>query len=335
MGWYDNSFFNAFSKFYLILVLLIFLSYNSAISQENAEAGEGPREYEIDFTFPTNVYHNYIYSQHTEVIRKFDSGDEIKFNRDLTFWITMKAPDKKENGFLTVEVQIDSLEYRLSSDVDTVYFHSFNDEGRFPPFNVKDYEYHSIPLGMEFEITYSNYNDVAEISGNMLDEKLRMITDSLDGIKDENRLKMWLDGLSLDNLSFYADPIKNMIPDTPLALDSSFTTSVHSNIDGINFVDTVEVELSNISPRNFILKASSLNSFFKRDKYPSYKFDTLVELIDLKNESEYTVRISPRGNLNLLEIVSSSILTKSIGKDTFKEEINSKHSWQLMRMWTM
>lgn len=332
MGRYDNSLVAFISELFLSIVIVFSPIVLNA--QGSADTGDDDyvKQFEINYNFETNVYYNYTYNEQTHVTRKFDNGGETKYTRDLTYWITLFSPERRKDGILHVKVQVDSLEYTLADMLDTTYYHSLS-ETLPPPFNNKDYAFHSIPLGMEYEITYSPYGEIANIESQMVDERRKQINDSVQGIKDPYWHQIWTIALSDQNLQFLADPQKNLLPDVLVTKDTLWQTSVINNYDGITLRDTVEVGITLFTPRNFILTAHSKRINMPGGEYPLYGVESLSKLTGISGTSDYKLKVTPRGHLNELIITNDVEMDFELGKNTFTQDVKTTHTWTLTRMY--
>lgn len=325
------------SKVLMSLALLLLLSSTSfaqkseSASLEKQKNEEAPK-FKLNLKYPTNVYHKYTLTEETEVLRQFSNDAKSQFKRNVTYFMTLVQNSMPDDGFWTVKITIDSLNYTLSdgSELNLNYFSQ--DDDAVPPFNNFDFLQYSIPLGREFEITYSPYNDVAKVAGWMLSENRDLINDPQKGIKDQVPHYLWNRGLSDKSLLFLANLHKNLIPSDKVFKDSTYQAPVALYVGNAYYADTASFSVTNFTPREYEVVASVSKFSADEDLLMLPGLKELVKAEASTLDGNIKLNVSPRGQINFVEAELTSIINFNLKKEKVVETTKTKYKWNLDSM---
>ncbi|MFW6276363.1 MAG: hypothetical protein ACOC2K_01665, partial [Bacteroidota bacterium] len=283
-------------------------------------------EYIINDRYPVNTSAKYKFTQISDVKRIFEDGAEREFSRELVYYLTIAAPSGSEDGFQELFISIDSMEYYFKEKDMEIKYDS-QDEESMPPLRHKDFEFHSIPLGKNYEIFLSPYGEVAKIEGQkLLDDRL-YIEES--GLTDKLKMNYWMKGLSDLNLTYISDIAKGILPNSKVTRDTSWTSPFMTRLEGVFFRDTAITELEDVNVSDYTL-VSTVNDLTP-DKSPAmvYGIDELVSVTGGKASGTYIVNINTQGIIGNTQESFEAVLECKAGNISFRDKVKKLATWEL------
>ncbi len=323
-------------SFFLSFVLAIFLVLCNGIylySQDGAKKSEEPPAYQLKFMPPQTIRHVYKMHDSTVVTRIFSDNSTKKYIREVSYYFNFVMPNPPKEGFMTFEVSVDSLKYKFTEGEAVFEFDSQADNPGALTF--EDLVATIVPLGNEFNLTYSPYGEVAKIEG----ERLEFL---IDYIKQQKNNPMsdaiinfvWEEGVSLDRLKFLADVRKIFFPKEPIQIDSLWETAIDLQLDYINFFDTLSAKITKYKDGYFHIEAVSNNIQAKNKAAKLYGIKTqLIEVADTKGEGSFKLVLHNRGFVSKAEAKYNVEIGSYIKKEYFKQKIESKTTWELLKQY--
>lgn len=323
-------------KIFLTLSIFVF-AFISAFSQESfnsndeeEEIKEAPR-YKITANYPLLIVHKYILDLNSEVERTYSDSTKLKYTRDIRYFISFYAPEKPNDGIQSIRVSLDSMIYKFDGAGKSIDYFT-QDEEAGPPFSHSDYERSSVPLGIQYEITYSPYNEVIKVSGDKLERKINYLTDEKTGIRDSIRRAYWTRGLDQFHLSFIGNIHKSILPDYSVGIDSTWKKTADVELEHVRYRDSVEFKLKDFTVQNYIIEGKTFDIAHEQDPTLIYDIPKFVEITETEGEGNYKFKISPRGIVNEAQIEYDVKLKGNIVRDEFIQTIKQKMTWQLQTM---
>lgn len=284
--------------------------------------------------FPVNVVHKYYMLDSSTVTRFYVDSVESRYSYQKLTHFSCKAPNRRdEEGFLELRVSIDSLDFSFTdyvTDENTSYNTNTDDDA--PPFSFNQFMMSMVPIGKEFFLTYSGYQEVVNIYG----ERYKLFFDRYDdpetGMKDTIQRFVWLEGVDLDNMSFLADVGKDLLPETGrIAKDSTWRAIAHSKINGVHIIDTVEFVMTKYTSKQYEMKGKSIGMYLPDKRTLPYKYPLLTKAESISGTGEYTIRMTPRGAIKALEAKYDVMIKLPIKNEYITEKVNSNITWILDR----
>ena len=323
-------------KLSLLICLFAYLIIGNAEAQEKA-AEQKKETDKVPFTvkanFPVNVSHSYLLTDTTDIEREFSDGTSQKYTRILKYYFSLRAPNliNKEKQLLVV-CSVDSLEYTLLSNDSKVFYHSQADDLR-PP-KHEDYQILMSPLGLEFEMTYSPYQEVANIGGEAYKEKMFLINDPQHAPSDSIIKFTWNDRLSSIPLLTYFDIVKGIYPNGRVIIDSSWNKVITNDVEGATVVDSVKFTLKSFNIKNFIIEGQSYSTkVAENDVARLFNIRQLLNVQSAEGSSNYKVKIHPKGTIEELTVNGNYTVNYQIARDVIKQKVNSRKKWLLLGMY--
>ena len=103
-------------------------------------------------------------------------------------------------------------------------------------------------------------------------------------------------------------------------------------IDGVFFKDSVQFKLNSYNTKEFLITGKSLSMRAVPNKARFQGINRIVDVIDGNGTADYKLTLTNRGVVNLLEINTDANFKALVGKDEFKQNVKSKFSWKLDKM---
>lgn len=321
---------------FIMIICLFALTYSSFSQKEKSIDEKEKKQEVLDFKiapkFLTNVYYKYILTDTTTVSRIFKTGDTIRFQRYITYYYTIEAPAMPENGFITLSVSLDSLSYDYSDGNKKVHYYTQDDEG-VPPYNLKDFTQISCPNGLNFDITYSPYFEVAKIDGENLIDRRQYISSPETGIRDSIQKFIWFKGLSDDFLSSFADPLKNILPINRVAIDSSWVKPYKFYINNVLYIDTAITTLKDFDTKTFTMIADLKNLKTEEKQILTFGIEDFVNVDSATlGKGQIKVELTARGVIQSTEINTKINQVLSYKNQKFNQIVDTKLKYFLEKM---
>jgi hypothetical protein len=320
-------------KLVSLLAIIFFFAYNGAIAQVAAgETKEKSEKLEFRFvnTYPVNIVHQYVLKDSTNVNRMYSDSSMFNYLQITDYNYSLKAPNRPDkDGSYSLDVSIDSIYFRFNSPKKKAEYNTAWDEGT-PPFDIRNYEKCSVPLGLEYVMQYSPYNEITNVTGERLEDKIRTLSDPKEGLKDSVRKYIWLGGLSDRNLEFIADVNKNILPDKKVTADTSWITTILCKVDDVFFIDTVKMKIKSYSTKMYKLAGESKGRYLIKDPVMVYNIDKFVTPALISGKSTYYMELTPKGTIDRLEANYDLNLLLQYKKEPIVHVIKSTQKWILV-----
>lgn len=325
------------------VLCLLFIDVSTSLSMtlpDDTKKSASPDEsnkpeqvkYKPKVLYHTNAYRLYKLTETTNVHRIYSDSTTKDFKRVVTYFLTLSILNKDDNGFQTVKVVIDSMLYKLSEG-DKVF--EFDSQAEvIKPIKLKDLEVKSVPLNRQFDMTYSPYGEVAKIESEDIAEALDFIKkgDEKYGTKgkDEMQNLIWFEGLSDATLKHICDLQKITFAAESMAKDNLWSSPFSIQIDGKDFIDTVNARIADYNTGIFTIEAKSNNLRpVTKDSY-FYGVVKPAKIESAKGDGFYIIKINPKG---IISSVESEFVIESNCKvrfEPFFEQVQSKMVWEYM-----
>ncbi|MEI6089457.1 MAG: hypothetical protein WCR42_03305 [bacterium] len=320
-------------KLVSLLAILFFFAYSGASAQVAAgKPNQQAEKLEFQFVnkFPVNIVHQYVFKDSTNVNRMYSDSSMFNYLQNIDYNFSEKAPNRPDDqGNFSLDVSIDSIYFRFNSPNKKAEYNSAWDEGT-PPFNIRNFERCSAPMGMEYAMQYSPYDEVTKISGDRLASKLKDLNDPKDGLKDSIRRYVWLGGLNDRNLEFIADVNKNFLPENKVTPDTFWITTVKCRVDDVYFIDTVKMKVKSYTTKMYKLTGESIGRYLEKSPMLVYNMDKFVTPAFISGTSTYSMNLTPKGTIELLEAKYDLNLLLHYKNEPIVHIIKSNQKWILI-----
>ncbi len=320
----------------LYVLLFVLVVSNIPLLAQKGESNPNSNDYnnyKLNVSYKTNIFHNYSFEEISKIQRIKSDSTKENYERRVLYYFTLLQNTIPEKGFYIIKVMMDSLRYEFyENGVKKIYFDSQDDDSD-APFNQLDFLSYVIPMGKEFFLTYSAYNELAKIDGDALMDSRKAVNDEDNGIKDQKLNYIWNNSLSDNFLAFFTNVQRNLIPAERVFIDSAWVKPFDIYVDGIRYNDSAQVKLTAFSPRGYVIRAEldslvGTDEFFTTTGYPD-----LIQPTSSLGKGIIRMEVSPRGQINLVEMNLITEFTAKVGKEPFKQKSETKYTWTLGKMY--
>lgn len=284
-----------YSRFVTAIILLFafFLCDNSLSAQTAIK-------YALKTKYPPGPRFNYKFTEKTVVERQ---NSKESYQREITYYFTAYTKDSPKDGFLKIELNIDSMLYRLNDGGGNV---AYNSQSENAPPVVSDIIAASAILNHPFTFTYSPYGEIVDFTSENLNEVKSYVYQMDDENKEQKTL--WLEALSPAVFQNVTNLGRNLIPETILKPDSVWKRLVSIHTNGLDFIDTATVQVKDYTNKIYtiVAKADSMKSNLRfLQTIPKPKF---IDLMSSTGSAEFSVQLSKSGIIKRSETSFTGIL---------------------------
>jgi hypothetical protein len=317
----------SFNKF--LIFILIFGVYSSYSQQDKSI--ESPK-FTLKMNMNRNTLTNYKFIEVSDVTRILSDSSTRKFKRESIFYYTLKVPNTAEEGFSTFEISIDSLNYKFTED-NEVYEYNSQDE-KPSPVSFEDLKNTVVPLGKEYNITYSPYGEIVKIEGESLDWLKNYVVVESKGTLDSLQTHLWLDGISKSRLASISDAKKISFPISQVCIDSAWKSFMEFQVMNITCLDSSKAKIVNINNGVFRIMGESTKFNTIKDPVRFYGFkDFLVNITKAEGVGKYDMVFGPRGLMRSLNLNYEIKFTGKVKQEVFNDFIKTKQSWEMINQY--
>lgn len=315
----------------LIITPILLFGQQKGLPEGQATSSE---KFRLSYKFGLNIFHNYIFSEESKIIRTdLKTKKEKTFNRKVQVFITLRQNTLPENGFNTVKVSFDSLRYELVTDDGKRYYYNSQDDEAVSPYSTNEFYNYTILLGKEYYMTYSPYNEVVKIFGEMLDTLRNKINHPEDGIKDPELKFVWDRLFQPSYQKLIPDLSKNLIPEYVVSKTDVWKRFFDIFVDGVVLSDTAEVKLIEFSPKEYVISAELKNLRGTKAKNNVYGISELVDIDNVKGNGSMKMTVLPRGVIKESEFDAKFEYEFEYDEVPYKQIVETKYFWNLDKMY--
>jgi len=274
---------------------------------------------------PGNVYH-YKYMDSTKVLRTYSDSSTLEYTRLVTYYLKQRAFKDAKSGDLEIETNIDSTEYKFISDDYALEYQSSNKKMQlqFPDLLAAIH-----PENRTFVTRYSPNWEVVDVFSPDIEYWRDYITKYGEG-QDTMQKYIFLNSISLTNLSHIGDFQKGALPNGRVAKDSVWKKPYSIKIDGIDCKDDVaSTRIVSVNSKETVIEtiSNSINSLPQSTRL--YNINQFATLLGGKGKGKQTMHITRKGVCTESTIWFDVILQAQVNKEIFTESVKSRYSWKL------
>jgi|GEM_PF-3064452 hypothetical protein len=320
-------------SWFLVLVFsqfAIFAQTQKGLPQGDAVSSE---KFRLAFKFGINIFHNFVFTEESKITRTdLKTKKELNYTRKVQFFITMVQNSFPEKGFNDVRVSFDSLRYELTTSDGKQYKYNSQDDDTDFPYETHEFLTYSTLLGREFYMTYSPYNEVVKITGEMLDTLNYKINHPEDGIKDPDAKFVWERSLLPSFMKFIPDIPKNLLPEYAVTKDEIWKRFFEIWVNGAYYSDTAEVKLTEFSPKEYTIEGTFKKLTGKSLKNNIFGINELVDIRNLKGTGKMKLVVLPRGVIKEAILNCETEYEFEYDETPYRQKSITTYNWQLERM---
>jgi len=324
-------------KNFVLLLILAIANMSVLYSQTNmrgenqsADTSKQYTRYIIRPKYPVNLAFHYMYTDNTKFEQTLSDSTKRQFERNIIYYFTLYSPGYPKDGFTTLRVSIDSLEYTYKSGNDSIYYNSQSDT-LLPPFNLKDYDISSVILGKNFDFIYSPYWDIGKVEEGNVIEKRQFINDPVTGIDDPYRKYLWNFQLSDENLGYTVDLLKGIIPAHSIDTNMVKIVPIRIAVENLSILaDSARVKLITANSNKYVLRADFNHFVPLKNEVVIPEFLTFVNFEGVTGDGSYILNLTPQGRVDSGELNLKLNLQFRDRKEIINEKIEKHSIWQLL-----
>lgn len=322
------------NKIIILICFLLFTIYSAQSDdplKDNKKSNEDQVTYRFKLRYQKGISQHWKYTEVTDVKRTFSDSSSLSFQRNITYYFTIRCLDAPSEGFEKINIIIDSLDYSFNDGKKVYKFNSQSDEDG--DINFEDVKANTIALSREFDLTYSPYGEIAKIDGEQLDHYLNYIKENANKGIDTSLIILWLKGLSQEALTHYVDAKKILFPSGPIAKDSVWKSPFQITVNGINYYDTVTTKIIGQKKISYIFQSESDKLRSNPQKAILYSIKQPVNVDSSAGKGTYTIQLHTRGFIEKAEANFDITSYISFRREYFTEATKTKMIWELLNQY--
>lgn len=310
-------------RFAAILSVIACAAAGPLFAQSAGPAPSG-REYRLQVLYRPGIAQSYEITEVDSVVRTHSDSSTKSYARQVTYFTTVRCLESQE-GFSTVAVNLDSMQYRFTADGMEVTYDSQKD---VTVKHFADLNNYVGPLNRTAELRYNPYGDVVSVKGEQLDWIRTYLQENGEGMDSVVAL-IWEQSVADPNLLQYADLQKRVIPGRKAMVDSSWQHRMALRIDGVVFDGTVRSTLAKYGGGLYTITTRDTIPAAKAQPVHVYGISYITTVLDGEAIVDNTIQLAATGSLNE---VSSRVRARFRGKaynEIFTNTITSTTTWKL------
>ncbi len=279
--------------------------------------------------FPLNVRKHYHLVHSTTVTRVYNDSSTAVFKTRVEYFLSLRAIEDREDGFVTVSVNIDSLRYFYQDPEIQIQYNSQVD---FPP-PIENWQFlwTTIPYGREWFFTYSPYGEVALIESPARELLYQQVFDSTSTLDTVQRF-LWQTAICDQRLLFLSDITRNILPQSLVTWNDEWFRSVLFEADKMLFGGTASVQVTRSeNPDEYWITATadSLHLIFPKVLTPAYE-DHFNQAHLLSGYQTHAVFLNPYGTIREADgKLEARVRIRTLRGKTFTHIIHSTYRLEL------
>jgi len=297
----------------------------SATSQAQQSGAPPGREYKLQTLYRASIAQSYEFVEQTSVERIYRDSTRATYTRTATYSMTVRCIEALD-GVSKVVVNLDSLRYKFTSGGKEIDYDSQKD---ITPKNFADLNNYIGPLNRSFELIYSPYGEVTNISGDQIDfwrDYLEQNAAELDTVL----YTIWTQSLSRENLLQVGDLQKRIVPGLRKAVDSTWKHQLALRIDGTKYTGNVRSRLASYEGGLYHIITQDTLKAAPDQMVHTYNVPELAKVVDGTITLNNTLLLSTAGTVNEFTSVISGITSLVAGREPFTQKTTSTLQWKLL-----
>ncbi|MFZ9761564.1 MAG: hypothetical protein ACO323_03780 [Candidatus Kapaibacteriota bacterium] len=327
------------NAFRYILTICSFLCSAFAFplfGQTDTKGQKAPElKYALRVDFKENVYASYVMDEKTTVNRMYRDSISKQYQRKLQYNFTQSPESPKSDG-LPLVTNIDSMKYAFMDGPTQLLYDSQNPKAATVNTEFPDAISNMALLNHQFVLVYSPQTEVVNVRG--VDqpgdiEWLRnyIINEGKDALDTAQRFT-WLNALTDEQAAWIGDVSKELISGKMvIAPDSVWKRGIRLRLDGIDFIDTVEVRVSAYSKGEYVVEAVSkaLKPVTSNDAR-FFGVPAPVPIQQGEGQGTIIMEMNSSGWVKKVTLKYNAKVTAQYKREQFTQDINTETTWTLL-----
>lgn len=318
-----------FSALFISACTLFALPTAYAQKSGSGSSGKFDNEYLLRTQNAPGIRQNYTLEETTTVTRTSEKGDPVRYKRTIVYYITQGADAEPQKGFTTIEVNIDSMTYRMELGERVTSYDSQVLASNNPTISNTDIETHTALLNRPFTMVVSPYGEVTSITGAEIDWLKNYVLVEGRDVLDTLKKFIWLDGVSSQNAAYLADVRTNLLPFTFVKPDSVWQRTVSLRADGVDFSSAAKVQVTSLEGDVFTIEATADSLRPEKGLLYRPEREKLAESLDGLGSATIAMRLNRHGMVEKSAWSLKAQLRFREGGTTFTDTISKEYSLTL------
>lgn len=320
----------------ICLVLCCVCAMPLFAQQSDTKGQKAPElKYALRVDFKENVYSSYVMDEKTVVKRMYRDSNDKQYQRKVQYHFTQSPESPKGEG-LPLVTNIDSMKYAFFDGPTQLLYDSQNPKAATVNTEFPDAISNMALLNHQFVLMYSPQTEVINVRG--VDqpgdiEWLRnyIIKEGQDALDTAQRFT-WLNALKDEQAAWIGDVSKQLIPGKMvIAPDSVWRRAIRLRLDGIDFIDTVEVRVSAYSKGEYVLEAvSKALQPVTKDDARFFGIPAPVPVQQGKGEGTITMEMNSSGWVKKVTLKYNAKVSAQYKREQFTQDIGTETTWTLL-----
>lgn len=306
-----------------LCLALLFVAPMLAMAQSAGEAPKG-REYRLQALYRAGIAQSYEITEVDTVTRIHSDSSVRTYTRKVVYYATARCTESME-GFATVTVNLDSMEYAFNSEGVSITYDSQKDVMIKQFADLMNYVG---PLNRQPDIKYNAYGDVLSVKGEQLEWMRDYLKESGDGL-DSVMALIWKQSVEDANILQYADLQKRVLPGKKVAVDSSWRHAFQLRLDGVVYGGNVRSKLAGYSGGLYTASTADTIAAVPNQSIHVYGIPYIATVLDGKAIVHHTVDLASTGSINKVVSNANATFRARAYNEVFTHVVSSTTTWKL------
>jgi hypothetical protein len=294
-----------------------------AAAQSAGPAPKG-REYRLQALYRPGIAQSYEITELDTVVRTHSDSSTRSYTRKVVYFTTVRCTENLD-GFATVTVNLDSMQYTFAADGQQISYDSQKDVAIKQFADLTNY---IGPMNRQPDIRYNAYGDVLSVKGEQLEWMRDYLKENGDGL-DSVMALIWNQSVADANIVQYADLQKRVIPGKKVAVDSTWLHDIALRLDGVAFGGKVRSKLAGYSGGLYTISLQDTIAAIPGQPIHVYGISYIATVLDGKAVLDHTVDLAATGSINQVTSAARARFRARAYNEVFTHDVTSITTWKL------
>jgi len=330
-------------NFVQCLLSASFMFYCMMPIASNAQSGtKGEKAPELKYAlrvdFKDNVYASYVMEEKTAVNRMYRDSIGKQYQRKVQYNFTQSPQSPQPSGIdgQAIVCNIDSMKYAFFDGPTQLLYDSQNPKSATVNTEFPDAIAHMALLNHQFALVYSPKTEVSDVigvdqPGDIVWLRNYIIKEGKDALDTAQKFT-WMHALKDEQAAWIADVSKQLVPGKiVIAPDSIWKRPIRLRLDGIDFIDTVDVRIAEYSKGEYVVEAvSKALTPIKDDDARFFGIPAPVPIQEAKGNGVIRMEMNSSGWVKKVTLKYEAKVTSQYKRESFTQDIKTETTWTLL-----
>lgn len=330
---------NFFQCYFALGCILCCMMPFASFAQSATKGEKAPElKYSLRVDFKDNVYASYVMDEKTVVNRMYRDSIGKQYQRKVQYNFTQspQSPQPSDVEGLAVVTNIDSMKYAFFDGPAQLLYDSQNPKAATVNTEFPDAIANMALLNHQFALVYSPKTEVIKVQGvNQTGDidwlRNYIIKEGQDALDTAQRYT-WMHALKDEQAAWIGDVSKQLIyGKMVIATDSVWKRPIRLRLDGIDFLDTVEVRIAEYSKGEYVLEAvSKALTPIKNDDVRFFGVPAPVPIQEANGKGTIRMEMNSSGWVKKVTLSYTAKVTAQYKREPFTQDIKTESTWTLL-----